>query len=62
MKKGSLLGVIGSYKLDKWTDRKTGEEKTKPVIRVDRIELMGSKRDNDSNGYNASPNEDEVPF
>ncbi len=62
VKKGSLVGVIGSYKLDRWTDRKTGEEKTKPVIRVDRIELMGSKRDNDSNGYNASPNEDEVPF
>ena len=62
VKKGSLIGVIGSFKLDRWTDKKSGEERTKPVIRVDRIELIGSKRDNESTGYNSSPNSDEVPF
>ena len=45
VKKGSLLGIIGSFKLDRWTDRTTGEERTKPVVRVDRLELLGSKRD-----------------
>jgi single-strand DNA-binding protein len=45
VRKGSLLGIIGSFKLDRWTDRSTGEERSKPVIRVDRLELLGSKRD-----------------
>jgi single-strand DNA-binding protein len=47
VRKGSLLGIIGSFKLDRWTDRSTGEERGKPVIRVDRLELLGSKRDGD---------------
>ena len=46
VKKGSLLGIIGSFKLDRWTDRASGEERSKPVVRVDRLELLGSKRDN----------------
>ena len=28
------------------TDRASGEERSKPVVRVDRLELLGSKRDN----------------
>ena len=62
VKKGSMLGVIGSFKLDRWSDRKTGEERTKPVIRVDRIELMGSKRDNENSGFTQNSNNDDVPF
>ena len=62
VKKGSLLGIVGSFKLDRWADRNTGEERTKPVVRVDRLELLGSKRDSDSKSYGASPNEEEVPF
>jgi len=50
VRKGSLLGIIGSFKLDRWTDRSTGEERSKPVIRVDRLELLGSKRDAEGGG------------
>lgn len=46
VKKGSLIGVTGSLKFDRWSDRNTGEERQKPVIRVDRLELLGSKADN----------------
>jgi single-strand DNA-binding protein len=69
VRKGSLLGIIGSFKLDRWTDRSSGEERTKPVINVDRLELLGSKRDAESGaggGYSASgygvQSEEEVPF
>ena len=69
VKKGSLLGITGSYKLDTWKDRKTGENRSKPVIRVDRLELLGSKRDVETNSFsnegsmgNLSPNEEEIPF
>ena len=47
VRKGYLLGIIGSLRIDKWTDRATGEVRSKPVIRVDRLELLGSKRDDD---------------
>ena len=71
VRKGSLLGIIGSFKLDRWTDRSSGEERTKPVIRVDRLELLGSKRDAEggaggggysASGYGGPASDEEVPF
>ena len=68
IRKGALVGIIGSFKLDRWTDRASGEERTKPVIRVDRLELLGSKRDGEGGsgmggGFGGgSPSEEEVPF
>ena len=47
--KGSLIGIQGSLKIETWTDRNTGENRSRPVIRVDRLELLGSKRDSDPN-------------
>lgn len=54
VKKGGLVGITGSLTFEQWTDRTTGDERSKPVIRVDRLELLGSKRDNEggsSSGY-----------
>ena len=31
VKKGSLIGITGSFKIDSWNDRNTGEIKKKPV-------------------------------
>ncbi|QPN60939.1 single-stranded DNA-binding protein [Synechococcus sp. CBW1002] len=69
VRKGSLLGIIGSFKLDRWTDKATGEERSKPVVRVDRLELLGSKRDAEAGGFSGggsygggAPSEEEVPF
>jgi len=69
VRKGSLLGIIGSFKLDRWTDKGTGEERSKPVIRVDRLELLGSRRDREASassmgdgGYGGALSESEVPF
>ncbi|MBF2057359.1 MAG: single-stranded DNA-binding protein [Cyanobacterium sp. T60_A2020_053] len=46
--KGSLIGVQGSLKIETWSDRSTGANRSKPVIKVDRLDLLGSKRDNQS--------------
>ncbi|AFZ47530.1 single-strand binding protein [Cyanobacterium stanieri PCC 7202] len=54
-KKGSLIGVQGSLKIDTWSDRNTGVNRSKPIIRVDRLDLLGSKRDNE--GYNSDNDE-----
>ena len=68
VKKGSLIGITGSFKLDSWKDRNTGEDRNKPVVRVDRLELLGSKRDSENsnfqsnNSFNQEPSNDEIPF
>ena len=70
VKKGALLGITGSFKLDTWTDKNSGEGRSRPVVRVDRLELLGSKRDAESNNFNSGrasspgsgPNDDEIPF
>ncbi len=68
VKKGSLIGISGSFKMDSWKDRNTGENRNKPVVRVDRLELLGSKRDSENsnfqnnNSFNQQPSNDEIPF
>ena len=62
VKKGSLLGISGSFKLDQWRDKTTGENKSKPVIRVDRLELLGSKRDSINNESSNNQNNNNIPF
>ena len=68
VKKGSLIGITGSFKLDTWKDRNTGEDRNKPVVRVDRLELLGSKRESEPNNFqsnssfNQQPSNDDIPF
>ena len=68
VKKGSLIGITGSLKLDTWKDRNTGEDRKKPVVRVDRLELLVSKRDSENNNFqnnnsfNQQSSNDEIPF
>ena len=68
VKKGSLIGITGSFKLDSWKDRNTGEDRNKPVVRVDRLELLGSKRDSENSNFQNNnfsqerSNSEEIPF
>ncbi|HEY9296323.1 MAG TPA: single-stranded DNA-binding protein [Phormidium sp.] len=48
VRKGSLIGITGSLKFEYWQDRATGANRSKPVIRVDKLDLLGSKRDNEA--------------
>lgn len=56
VKKGSLIGVQGSLKIDTWSDRNTGANRSKPIIKVDRLDLLGSKKDNEN--YDADHNDE----
>lgn len=51
VRKGSLIGVEGKFYIDTWTDR-DGRQRSTPAIRVNRLELLGSKRDNNPNMMN----------
>lgn len=59
VRKGSLIGVKGSLKLDTWTDKNTGANRSSPVILVDRIQLLGSKRDSEGGGGDMPGYEDD---
>ncbi|TYQ31485.1 MULTISPECIES: single-stranded DNA-binding protein [unclassified Pseudanabaena] len=58
VKKGSLVGVVGSLKFDRWNDRSTGEERQKSVILIDRLELLGSRKDNEAASNSGSYDDD----
>lgn len=48
VRKGSLIGVTGALKLEHWQDRSTGVSRSRPVVRVDQLDLIGSKRDQEA--------------
>jgi single-strand DNA-binding protein len=54
VKKGSLIGVKGSLKLDSWVDQ-NGNKRSSPVVRVDKLELLGSKKDVETDGIDSNP-------
>ena len=59
VRKGSLIGVIGSMEAEKWTDKKTGEERSKMVVNVNRLELLGGKPQQQNQEDDI---DEEVPF
>ncbi|HAC64046.1 MAG TPA: single-stranded DNA-binding protein [Cyanothece sp. UBA12306] len=59
VRKGGLIGIQGSLTIESWTDRNTGANRSKPVVVVDRLDLLGSKRDNDPSGGSLYPTTDE---
>jgi single-strand DNA-binding protein len=56
VRKGSLIGVLGRIKTERWTDRTTGQERSKPVVVVNSLELLSSK------GAVPHEQDEEVPF
>jgi len=63
VKKGSLVGIVGSFKIESWKDKNTGEDRYKSVVRVDKLNLLGSKKESENNQYsNNSNNSGEIPF
>jgi single-strand DNA-binding protein len=45
VKKGSQIGVKGSLQIETWVDKTTNTNRSRPVIKVDTLDLLGSKRD-----------------
>ena len=61
VKKGSLIGITGSFKIDSWKDKNTGEDRFKPVVRVDRLNLLSSKKETDNSNFSKN-NSGDIPF
>ena len=55
VRKGKQIAVKGSLKFDSWSDRQTGVNRSSPVIHVEQLDLLGSKRDNEGGMSDMSP-------
>ncbi|MDJ0735667.1 MAG: single-stranded DNA-binding protein [Nostocaceae cyanobacterium] len=55
VRKGKQIAVKGSLKFDTWSDRNTGVPRSKPVIIVDQLQLLGSKRDAEAEMMDSNP-------
>ena len=62
VKKGSLIGITGSLKIDSWKDKNTGEDRFKPVVRVDRLNLLSSRKETDGANYSNNNSSGDIPF
>ncbi|MEC4816084.1 MAG: single-stranded DNA-binding protein [Scytonema sp. PMC 1069.18] len=55
VKKGKQIAVKGSLKFDTWSDRTTGANRSTPVILVEQLQLLGSKRDAEPDMVDTNP-------
>ena len=62
VKKGSLVGITGSFKIDSWKDKNTGEDRYKPVVRVDRLNLLSSRKESDNGNFSNNNDSGDIPF
>jgi single-strand DNA-binding protein len=51
VRKGKQIAVKGSLKFDRWNDKQTGQERSRAVVHVDELELLGSKNDTSATPY-----------
>ena len=54
LQKGKPIMVIGKLKEDSWTEKETGQKKTKMLISADKVILLGGSSQ-DSNGVKSTP-------
>ena len=47
VKKGTQIAVVGEFGFDRWTDKNSGAMRSKPVVTVQTIKLLGSPKSED---------------
>lgn len=62
VRKGHLVGIIGRLEYEKWTDRTSGENRSKPVIVADRLQLLTSKKEAAEQQQQAPGDDNDPPF
>ena len=63
--KGSKVAIVGRLDIEQWTDRSSGEVRSKTLVVVDRLELCGGRRDGDGPegaAGSAAPARSAAPF
>ena len=63
VRKGSMIAVSGQLENETWTDKGSGEERSKIVLNVKDLTLLDSKKDSDASGFvRSAPDDDNIPF
>jgi single-strand DNA-binding protein len=65
VRKGSMIAVSGQLENETWTDKGSGEERSKIVLNVKDLALLDSKKDSDASGFGGpapDDGEDDLPF
>jgi single-strand DNA-binding protein len=48
LRKGSKVAIVGRLEIEQWSDRSSGEVRSKTLVVIERLELCGSRRDGES--------------
>jgi len=62
VRKGSQIAVSGQLENESWTDKATGEKRSKVVLNVKELTLLGSKKDAEASGYGGDSSDEDLPF
>jgi single-strand DNA-binding protein len=62
VRKGSQIAVSGQLQNESWTDKATGEKRSKVILNVKDLTLLGSRKDSDDSGYGGGYSGEDVPF
>jgi single-strand DNA-binding protein len=58
LRKGSLIFVEGSLRMDQWDDKTTGEKRSKIRVQADRVQFLDSRRGEGGQGYGGAGDEE----
>ena len=53
LRKGSQIYVEGSIRTRKWQDQQSGQDRYSTEIRVDQMQMLGSRQESGGDGYDA---------
>jgi len=58
-----MIAVSGQLENETWTDKGSGEERSKIVLNVKDLTLLDSKKDSDASGFvRSATDDDDIPF
>ena len=71
VRKGSMVGITGRLEQETWTDRNSGQERSKLIVNANQLILLGGRdrdqgqgqaQQGDAAGWGGPASEEEVPF
>jgi single-strand DNA-binding protein len=61
LRKGSLIHVEGSLRMDNWEDKNTGEKRSKIRVHADRVQFLDARRADSGASVGGSPDDELAP-
>lgn len=60
--KGTRVGITGYVFTEKWTDKQTGQKRSRKIVRVDRLDLLSSRNDSPAQQDQEPASDEEISF